>query len=64
VVGFACGPHPQLWTRYLEKQGIPVCEIPGNNVDARQWDDVKIRNLMTDFIEKRILPNKAKSKVS
>lgn len=58
VVGFSCGPRPQLWTRYLEKQGIPVCEIPGNNVDARQWDDVKIRNLMKDFIEKRILPNK------
>ena len=58
VVGFACGPRPQLWTRYLEKHGLPVCEIPGNNVDARQWDDVKIRNLMKDFIEKRILPNK------
>jgi hypothetical protein len=58
VVGFQCGPRPQLWTRYLEKNGIPVCEIPGNNVDARQWDDVKIRGLMKDFIEKRILPNK------
>lgn len=64
VAGFQCGPCPQLWARYLEKQGIPVCELPGNNVDARQWDDVKIRQLMTDFIEQRVLPNKQKAKAS
>jgi len=58
VVGFQCGPRPQLWARYLEKQGLPVCELPGNNVDARQWNDGKVRDLMTDFIENRILPNK------
>ena len=58
VVGFQCGPRPQLWARYLEKQGIPVCELPGNNVDARQWNDGKIRDLMTDFIENRVIPNK------
>ena len=59
VVGFECGPKPQLWARYFEKEGIPVCELPGNNVDARQWDDGKIRDLMTDFIENRVMPNKA-----
>ncbi|MFC1820790.1 2-hydroxyacyl-CoA dehydratase [Thermodesulfobacteriota bacterium] len=55
VVAFENGPRTSIASKYFEKAGIPACEIPGNNVDARQWDDAKIRSIMKNFIETRIL---------
>jgi hypothetical protein len=46
-------PSPQKVA--FEKAGIPVCEIPGSNVDLRQWDDEKIKSIVSDFIETRLL---------
>ena len=54
VIGFGSGPKQSIIAKYFEKAGIPVCEIPGHNVDARQWDDEKIRATVSDFIETRI----------
>ncbi|MFC1819495.1 2-hydroxyacyl-CoA dehydratase [Thermodesulfobacteriota bacterium] len=39
----------------FENAGIPTVEIPGNMVDARQWDDAKVRSIVSDFIETRLL---------
>ncbi|MFC1533979.1 2-hydroxyacyl-CoA dehydratase [Thermodesulfobacteriota bacterium] len=58
MVQFESGPKTSIHAKYFEQAGIPVCEIPGNNVDSRQWDDDKIRSMMREFIETRILPNK------
>jgi benzoyl-CoA reductase/2-hydroxyglutaryl-CoA dehydratase subunit BcrC/BadD/HgdB len=39
----------------LEDSGIPTLAIPCDNVDARAWNENKIKNLVSDFIEKRLL---------
>ncbi|HVN97921.1 MAG TPA: 2-hydroxyacyl-CoA dehydratase family protein [Syntrophorhabdaceae bacterium] len=44
-----------LTAKVLERAGIPVVSISCDNVDARAWDEEKIRALVSDFIEKRIL---------
>ncbi len=31
-------------TRRLEEAGVPVVEIGGDNVDARQWDDEGVKS--------------------
>ena len=49
---------PSPMTLAFEKAGIPVCEIPGDNVDLRIWDDKQTRSIVSDFFEKRILVNK------
>ena len=35
----------------LEKEGIPTLEINADMVDARDWDDAKIKGKMASFIE-------------
>ncbi|MFC1820677.1 2-hydroxyacyl-CoA dehydratase [Thermodesulfobacteriota bacterium] len=55
MVMFKCGPHPSIHSKYFEKAGIPACEIPGHNVDARQWKDDEVRSIVGNFIETRIL---------
>jgi hypothetical protein len=44
-----------LQTSAFEKAGIPVCEIPGSNVDQRQWNDGEIKSIISKFIEERLL---------
>ena len=39
----------------LEDAGIPTLSIPCDNVDARQWDENKIKSLVCNFIEERLL---------
>ena len=60
AVGQSAGNGTRLSSNGLafEKAGIPTVEIPGNNVDSRTWDDAKSRNIVSNFIETRILPNK------
>jgi len=41
--------------KVFEHAGIPVVSIPCDNVDARAWDEEKIRDLVSRFIEERIL---------
>ncbi|MFC1533938.1 2-hydroxyacyl-CoA dehydratase subunit D [Thermodesulfobacteriota bacterium] len=55
VVMFSNGPCSSLHAKFFEKAGIPVCEIPGDNVDSRKWDDAKIRSIVSSFIETRII---------
>lgn len=38
----------------LEQAGIPVVELHANMVDARQWDDEKMRRTVEAFIETRL----------
>ena len=35
----------------LEKTGYPTLEINDDMVDARDWDDTKMKSLVTSFIE-------------
>lgn len=39
----------------FEKAGIPILPVYTDNVDARQWDDAKIRSQVSNFIETRLL---------
>ncbi len=39
----------------LENAGIPVLPIYADNVDPRDWDDAKMKSLVSEFIETRIL---------
>jgi len=39
----------------FEKAGIPVLPVYTDNVDARQWDDAKIKEQVANFIETRLL---------
>ena len=41
----------------FEKAGIPVLPIYADVVDAREWDDEKIKFLVSDFIESRVIPS-------
>jgi hypothetical protein len=41
-------------TNALEAAGIPVLNFPVDPVDARTWDEEKLRALMTDFLENRL----------
>ncbi|MFC1820199.1 2-hydroxyacyl-CoA dehydratase [Thermodesulfobacteriota bacterium] len=59
VVQLASGPRPSIQAKYFEKAGIPVCEIPGDSVDARKWDDIKSRSMVSDFIEARIMSSRS-----
>ncbi|MCP5145936.1 MAG: 2-hydroxyacyl-CoA dehydratase [Gammaproteobacteria bacterium] len=51
-IGFGRGL--KFITRMLEDAGIPVLELPVDPVNARTWDDVRMRGMMTDFIENRL----------
>jgi benzoyl-CoA reductase/2-hydroxyglutaryl-CoA dehydratase subunit BcrC/BadD/HgdB len=39
----------------FENAGIPILSIYADNVDAREWDDSKIKTLVSRFIEERLL---------
>jgi len=43
-------------TRALDAAGIPVLDLPVDPVDARSWDDDRMRALVVDFIEQRLEP--------
>ncbi|MBN1367074.1 MAG: 2-hydroxyacyl-CoA dehydratase [Dehalococcoidales bacterium] len=49
------GMYTSLTKLAFEKAGIPVLEITADNVDARKWDDEKIKAQVSEFIEKRCL---------
>ena len=38
----------------LEEAGLPVLCLEASMVDARLWDDDKMKRLVSDFIESRI----------
>jgi hypothetical protein len=38
----------------LENAGIPVLPIYADNVDPRDWDDAKMKSLVSEFIERRL----------
>jgi hypothetical protein len=40
----------------LEAEGIPILQLPVDPVDGRTWDDQKLRELVSDFIENRVAP--------
>ncbi len=44
--------------RALEEAGIPVLEFPVDAVDGNTWDDAKMRQLVSTFIEERLMPLK------
>lgn len=46
-------------TRSLEEAGIPVLEITADPVDANKWNDERIRDLVSEFIERRVAGNRA-----
>ena len=45
-------------TRALCDAGVPVLDLPVDPVDARTWDDDKMRTLVADFIENTLEPIK------
>lgn len=55
AIGFGDPSNPSKIAKYFEENGIPVLEIPGHNVDTRQWDEDTIRSLASEFFEKKIL---------
>jgi hypothetical protein len=57
AVTFATGKEPSLQKLAFEAAGIPVCEIPGSNVDERAWKDEEVKRIVSKFIETRILHN-------
>jgi len=44
-----------LYRMAFEKAGIPVLPLYADNVDARQWDDTKIMQSVSEFIETRLI---------
>jgi len=40
-----------LTIKALEKAGIPTCQLEADMVDARDWDDAKMKAKMATFIE-------------
>ena len=57
MVGKNCKAYMRapLTQMAFERAGIPALSIPCDNVDARQWDEEKIRSLVSIFIEERLL---------
>ncbi len=47
----------------LEEAGIPVLDFPVDAVDGNTWDEQKMRALVSNFIEQRVLPSKAKKNI-
>ena len=41
-------------TRALEEAGVALLDLPVDPVDARSWDDDRMRALVADFIERRL----------
>ena len=40
----------------LEENDIPVLDLPVDAVDANTWDDERMRRLVSEFIETRVVP--------
>jgi len=40
----------------FENAGIPLLTIYADVVDAREWDDEKVKSQVSNFIEERLLP--------
>ncbi len=57
MVGKNCKTYMRgpLTRMIFENAGIPTLSIPCDNVDARQWDEPKIRSLVSGFIEERLM---------
>jgi hypothetical protein len=55
VVGFGSGSSSAIDMQSFEEAGIPAIEIPGHNVDARQWRDKEVNSIVSNFIETRLL---------
>jgi benzoyl-CoA reductase/2-hydroxyglutaryl-CoA dehydratase subunit BcrC/BadD/HgdB len=45
-------------TRALREAGVPVLDLPVDPVDARSWDDERMRALVVDFVENTLEPAK------
>jgi benzoyl-CoA reductase subunit B len=43
----------------LEEAGVPVLNFPADAVDASRWDEGAMRQLVGEFIERRVAPAKA-----
>jgi 2-hydroxyglutaryl-CoA dehydratase D-component len=43
----------------LEENDIPVLDFPVDPVDANSWNDDEMRRLVSEFIERRVAPNKS-----
>jgi benzoyl-CoA reductase subunit B len=41
-------------TRALEAAGVPVLDLPVDPVDARSWNDERMRALVIEFVERRL----------
>jgi benzoyl-CoA reductase subunit B len=50
----------RMINRALEEDGVPILDLPVDAVDANTWDDAKMTALVSDFIEQRVMPAKAK----
>jgi hypothetical protein len=48
------GSNPAPISPAFECAGIPLLEIPGDNVDARKWDDTKVKAMVSQFIETQL----------
>ena len=47
----------RMFTRTIfENAGIPLLTIYADVVDAREWDDEKVKSQVSNFIEERLLP--------
>ncbi len=42
--------------RMLNENGVPTLALPVDPVNANTWDEDKMRRLMVDFIEQRVIP--------
>lgn len=48
----------RLVNHALEEAGVPILDFPADAVDSTAWDETKMRRLVGDFIEQRVVPAK------
>ncbi len=48
-------------SRALRDAGVPVLDLPVDPVDARSWDDDRMRSLVVEFIERELEPRARKN---
>ncbi|HWW63496.1 MAG TPA: 2-hydroxyacyl-CoA dehydratase family protein [Sphingomonadaceae bacterium] len=54
AVQIEAGRGMKFITRTLEEAGIPVLQFPVDPVNAKTWDEERLRGIMTDFLENRL----------
>lgn len=55
VTGNCVSDLGTIFTRKaFEEAGIPVVSIYANNVDAREWDDARIKSQVSNFIKEKL----------